>query len=150
MQYLSFTLGEDYFVIPTQDIVTVLPMLQLTEVPQTPGYVAGIFRYREQVHLVVDLAALTQNRPSEALVSTRIVLVKCLLNDGAEIVIGLLLESAINTLQLDEEGWQLNPIKPSPGQIVGMVHSTAEYPYQRVKPNELLNETVLSILHANQ
>jgi len=150
VQYLSFTLGDDYYVIPTEDIVTVLPLVRLTEVPQAPNYVAGIFRYRDAVHLVIDLSLLTSGVASKQLMSTRIVLLKCPLDNGKDVILGLLLESAVNTLMLDDEGWQANPIKATPGQVVDGIHREGKHPYQRVTPRELLNDTVLDILHANQ
>jgi len=150
MQYLSFKLGDDFYVIPTADIVTVLPQLRLTEIPQAPDYITGLFRYRGVVHLVIDLSLLTRGEASKRLASTRIVLVNCTLLDGKEVVLGLLLESAFNTLMLADDGWQDNPLKATPGQVVTSIHRDGDEPYQRVTPEQLLTANVLEILHANQ
>lgn len=150
MQYLSFTLGDHFYAIPTVDIVTVLPLVRLVEVPLAPDYIAGLLRYRSAAHLVIDLSQLTHQRASKQLVSTRIVLVNCLLDDGQSVVLGLQLESAVNTINLDEEGWQENPYKAAEGQLVANIHCGHEHAYQRVTPRQLLNEQVLEILHANQ
>ena len=150
MEYLNFTLGDDFYVIPTADIIRVLPQVKLTQVPQCPVYIAGVFKYRDKIRLVIDLSLFVTGYASQNLMSTRIVLVKCPLDNGVEVVVGLLLESAIKTIKLDDEGWQANPIKALPGQLVNAIHRDSEQILQRVTVRELLTDEVLDVLNANQ
>lgn len=154
MEYLNFTLGDDLYVIPTADIVKVLPQVKLTQVPQCPVYIPGVFKYRNKIQLVIDLAHFVTGKASKNLMSTRIALVKCFLgrevDDRTEIVVGLLLESAIKTTRLEDDEWQPNPVKSASGQLVGAIHKGTGPMLQRITVSELLTSEVLDILNANQ
>ena len=58
MQFLLFSLGNDRYGLDTRRVVRVLPQLELKEIPQAPGWVAGLMNYRGQPVPVIDLAML--------------------------------------------------------------------------------------------
>jgi chemotaxis-related protein WspB len=86
MLYLLFQIGKDRYAIEARQAVEVLPFVDLERIPpalstpsvptQRPRGVAGIFNYRGQPMVAVDLCDLILGRPARELLSTRIIVVK--------------------------------------------------------------------------
>ncbi len=77
MNHLLFHLGEEQFAIAAKDIRAVLPLPHLEPLAGAPNYVAGLLRFRGVLLPVVDLMQLRGRGPSQRLMSTRVVLLKC-------------------------------------------------------------------------
>src|SRR5262245_31007185 len=56
-QYLVFALGGTRFGLPIESVAEVVTPRELTVLPQTPGFLKGLMRLREQVVPVIDLRA---------------------------------------------------------------------------------------------
>ncbi len=54
-QYLVFVLGATRFGLPIEAVAEVVTPRELTALPQTPGFLKGLMRLREQVVPVIDL-----------------------------------------------------------------------------------------------
>jgi chemotaxis-related protein WspB len=97
--------GQRYGLDVTQ-ILEVLPAVPLRRLPRVPEYVAGVFRHRGVMVPVIDLCRLIGTRPAEALLSTRIILVRHPGPSGAGRALGLLAERATS---LDETSSEPRP-----------------------------------------
>ena len=47
--YLSFKLGNELFAVSVHKVLEVLQQQQLTEVPNTPGYILGVINFRGDI-----------------------------------------------------------------------------------------------------
>ena len=101
MLFLLLHLGDDRYALNTGQISEILPMVQLTRIPQAPRGVAGAFNYRGVPVPVIDLTQLTLGRPARVSLSTRLVLVTCTDQTGAEHKLGLITERATDTIRLN-------------------------------------------------
>jgi chemotaxis-related protein WspB len=75
MLFLLFKIGHDRYALPASQMVEVVPLVTLKEVPSAPQGLAGIFNYHGQPVPVIDLTQLTTGKAAERRVSTRIVLI---------------------------------------------------------------------------
>jgi purine-binding chemotaxis protein CheW len=55
MELLEFRLGRDRYAIETRHVGEVLPLVDLTPVPCTPAFVAGVVNVRGRITVVIDI-----------------------------------------------------------------------------------------------
>src|SRR5512140_255049 len=111
MLLLVFERGKSRYGIKASEIVEVIPIVSLKKVPHTPAYVAGLFSYRGAVTPVIDLQALLGESPARPLLSTRIIVVRLLLEGGSERRLGLMAEQVTETVRSEEADFQAPGIK---------------------------------------
>ena len=97
MSHLLFHLGEEQFAIAAQDIRAVLPLSHLEPLAAAPIHVAGLLRFRGVLIPVVDLMQLRGLGPSQWLMSTRVVLLKC----EPPYQLAILAEKALEMIELE-------------------------------------------------
>ncbi len=140
MNCLRFSMGDGLYGLNTEEVVEIVPRIGLTPIVGAPDYVPGYFTYRGRVVPVVDMSRLTTGTAAEALLSSRIAVVRY----GNARLLGLLLENATHmqdTAEMGAEGEQDSGIRTEArymgGIIVGKGHQL-----QLVKVRELLPEDV--------
>jgi chemotaxis-related protein WspB len=131
MLFLHFRIGDNGFALAAEDIIEIVPLMQLKKVRQGPDAVAGSFEYRGRYVPVVDLCALDLHRPARRRMSTRIIVVRN--PQDAAGLIGLIAENATEILRLDPS--QFAPFAPGPHGLV-----------QRVELEELLPASLLVLV----
>lgn len=99
MLFLLFTLGADRYALDAAQIVEVLPLAHLKEVPAAPPWVAGLLHHQNQSIPVIDLCSLVSGRPARQLMSTRLVLVHYPAPGPHARPLGMLVEQATATLR---------------------------------------------------
>lgn len=99
MLFLIFQLGQDRYAIEADRVLEVLPLLQLTRLPQAPRGVAGIFNLRGQPVPAVDLSELTLGQPARERLTTRIIVINHRDGEGRQQPLGLVAESVTHTLR---------------------------------------------------
>jgi len=52
--YLTFKLGEEEFAAHVSRVLSIMEMVKITQVPQSPDYMQGVINLRGQVLPVVD------------------------------------------------------------------------------------------------
>lgn len=62
--HLQFQLGDDRYALPASQVVEVLPLRRLKQVPEAPQWVAGLFEHRNRVTPVIDLSRRVLGRPA--------------------------------------------------------------------------------------
>src|SRR5579883_332383 len=103
MLYLMFQLGQDRYALHTRQVVEVLPMVRVKEIPQAEEGVVGVFDYRGTPVPLLDLSTLAFKKASRARMSTRIILIDYEAESGQKHLLGLLAEKATETLRRSEE-----------------------------------------------
>ncbi len=76
MLVLLFEVAESRYALETSLVVEVVPFVELKKIPKARDFVAGLVNYRGRPLPVVDLGILLDGRPSESLVSTRIIIIQ--------------------------------------------------------------------------
>ena len=98
MVSLLFEVDGQRYGLDISHVLKVLPFVRLRRLPRAPDYVAGVFRYRGVMVPVIDLSQVIKGRPVDALLSTRIILVRYPARSGEDRVLGLLAEKATDSL----------------------------------------------------
>ncbi|MEA5577158.1 chemotaxis protein CheW [Anabaena sp. UHCC 0451] len=103
MLMLLFQINNQRYAIASQEIVEVIPLVNLTKLSHTPEYFAGVFNYRGRIIPVIDLCQLMSNQSSQEHLSTRIILINHWDRDATEKsaphIMGLMAQRVIETLQ---------------------------------------------------
>ncbi|MFH2098570.1 MAG: chemotaxis protein CheW, partial [Pseudomonadota bacterium] len=81
----------------------VVPMMILKEMPNSPGFIAGLFNYRGTIVPVIDLCRLIHGRPCSMRLSTRIILVDYLRTDGTPFILGLMAERVTEAVRISPD-----------------------------------------------
>jgi chemotaxis-related protein WspB len=95
---LIFYVGKDLYAIDSSQVVEIIPKVSLRKIYQAPEYVAGIFNYKGVIVPVIDLCQLIQKQPSRSFLSTRIIMVNYVEQNGVDCWLGLMAERVTETL----------------------------------------------------
>jgi chemotaxis-related protein WspB len=131
--FLRFEIGADRYVMAASDIVQILPLTPLKQLPAAPAWVAGVLLYGARPVPVVDVAALATGQAARAQASTRLIVVAYRVTDPAGArLLGLLLERANETVHYfpdeflpcgldNRDAPYLGPVKAEPEGMVQWV-----------------------------
>ncbi|MCX7111909.1 MAG: chemotaxis protein CheW [Proteobacteria bacterium] len=144
------SVGNDRYAIPVADLVEVLPLLTLKQLPQTPEWVAGLMNYRGNAVLVIDTSILMTGKPCQSIVSTRILLTSVRRKDGAGKLLGLMAEGVTGTVKIlpetlrTAEIWNngapyLGLLAMHEGEIMQIIHADKVLTGESLKLLELEN-----------
>ncbi|HON18229.1 MAG TPA: chemotaxis protein CheW, partial [Salinivirgaceae bacterium] len=106
--YLSFCLGNETFAVNVHKVLNILELKPITKVPHSPDYMSGVINLRGNVLPVIDMRVKFGMPAIEATVDTCIIVLNVEIN-GEEVMLGILVDSVSEVLQIDEE-----KIEPSP------------------------------------
>jgi len=149
MLFLLFRLGEDRYALEASRVVEVIPLLALKPLPQAPKGVAGLFNYRGQPVLALDLSELTIGCPSRERLSTRIFVVRFVERDQKPRLLGLVAEHATEMLQTDAAGFVEPDVTVGRAPFLGPVLMHPLGPIQWLRPHALLTDPVRGLLYPN-
>jgi chemotaxis-related protein WspB len=144
--FLLFRLGKDRYALPVKQVVEVLPMLEVKQLPQAPPAVRGAFDFRGQPVPLLDLSQLALGRPAHALLSTRIVLVDYPDGRGGTRLLGLLAEQVTETMRRNPEDFRDAGVEVPDAPWLGPVTSDEGGLVQRVDVEQLLTPEVRALL----
>lgn len=143
--YLQFRMGGDRYALDVRDVVEVLPLRQLKQVPEAPAWVAGVFSHRGVLVPVLDLGVLAFGQPAQMRTSTRLVLVSYPLADESR-WLGLILEQATDTLRCRPDEFRDYGLEQGAARYLGPVYQDAQGLVQRIRVEDLLPEPVRALL----
>jgi chemotaxis-related protein WspB len=146
MLFLVFQLGTDRYAIEANQVIEVLHLVNVKQIPQAPSGVAGVFDYHSASVPLIDLAELALGKPSRRQMSTRIILVKYGAPPPETRMLGLLAEHATETLRRNEEDFSDAGLAVSDTPYLGNVTTDARGIVQRIEIPNLLSESVRSLL----
>lgn len=141
MLALVFSVDDEKYALPCRTVVEVLPLVSLRSLEKVPAYVAGLLDYRGQVLPVVDVTHMLKGRPSEAILSSRLVLVHY-----GERVLGLLAEKVTHTASLNPDTSADAGIEFPDAPYLGKIHSHEEGLIQLIDAEHLLSEEIKELL----
>jgi len=101
MLFVLFHVGDDRYVVDAKKVIEVVPLVKLSNFPNTASYVAGLCNYRAVPVPVIDIRCLLDGVASRAVMSTRILLVKYSDYSGCEHYLGMIVEHATETISLE-------------------------------------------------
>jgi purine-binding chemotaxis protein CheW len=106
--YLSFRLEEETFAVNVAKVLEILEVPHMTKVPKSPEYMRGVINLRGTVLPVIDTRIKFGLTATAYTVNTCIVVLNVAI-EGESLVLGALVDSVQEVLEIDEE-----QIKPSP------------------------------------
>lgn len=119
MLHLIFYIESHTFSIDINSIAEIIPLVELKRAANTPDYIAGLCNYRGNIIPVVDLSMLIAGKEAERMLSTRIIIVKYISEDGGEKLLGLLAERVTETMHCDSEMFQTQGIETLKNDFLG-------------------------------
>lgn len=161
--YLLFRIGGDRYALDAGDVVEVLGMRVLKQVPGTPAWVAGMLDRRGVPVPVIDMSQLAGKSAAAAVTSTRLALVRYgvdAADDGnggnsgnsgncgnGGRLLGLILEQATETVHYDPAAFKPYGLDNPGARYLGPVLSDAHGMVQAVKVADLLPASVRALLY---
>jgi purine-binding chemotaxis protein CheW len=106
--YLTFKLGEEEFGAHVSQVLNILEMTKITQVPKTPGYMKGVINLRGTVLPVIDTRVKFGLPETEYTNNTCIVVMDLELN-GDIVNIGAIVDEVLSVIEIEE-----NQIEPPP------------------------------------
>ncbi|AOE87173.1 chemotaxis protein CheW [Pseudomonas sp. TCU-HL1] len=143
--YLQFRMGGDRYALDVQDVVEVLPLQHVKQVPEAPAWVAGVFAHRGVLVPVLDLGVLALGHRAQVRTSTRLVLVNYPL-DGRSRWLGLILEQATDTLRCRPDEFRDYGLEQGGARYLGPVYQGRDGLVQCIRVEDLLPEDVRALL----
>lgn len=144
--YLLFRLGEDRYALDARQVVEVLPLCRLKALPGTPPWVAGLLMRHGRLVPVIDLGRRLLGEPTQALTSTRLVLVELARPQAQPYWLGLILAQATDTLRAMPEAFAALGVDAAQAPGLGPVLTTARGLVQRIEVQALVPPDVLQLL----
>jgi len=148
MLYLLFELGKDRYALEAGQVVEVLPLLEVKRIPRAITGVAGLINYHGTPIPLIDLTELNLGRPSQARMSTRIIVTNYVEESGERHPIGLLAERVTETIRRAEMDFKNSGVKVENARFLGPVLVEANNIIQRVEIKYLLPESLRCQLFA--
>ena len=145
MQFLVFHLGKDRYGLSTQHLVRVLPLMELKQMPGTPGFVAGLMNFHGDPVPVIDVCALACGTPCTLHFDTRILLVDYRAGDARHLL-GLIVERVAGMKDIDPATFSGAGVSASNAPFLGKVASDDGSILQLVDIEHLLTPEVRAIL----
>jgi len=145
MVFLLFQMGREHYALDFREIVEVLPLLALRNIPQAPAGVAGVFDYRGTPVPAIDLTQLALGRAAEHKLGTRIVLVHYR-GDGTPRLLGLIAEKATEILRRDPSEFTSTGVSSAAAPYLGPVCADARGMIQWVAVDRLLPDSIRAVL----
>lgn len=146
MLFLLFQLGQQTYALEASQVVEVLPLLGLKQMPHSPAGVAGIFNFRGISVPAIDLSELMLGSAARPLLSTRIILVEYPGSNGEKRLLGLIAEKATETLRREPADFVASGITNRAAPYLGPVTSGAHGFIQWIKVDQLLPASVSDLL----
>jgi chemotaxis-related protein WspB len=146
MLLLLFRLGPDRYALDAAEIGAVLPLVDIKALPGAPAGVAGVIAHRGQPVPVIDLPALALGRPAREVLSTRIVLTRYDADDGTPHWLGLIAESATETMRRDPADFTEPGLDNPDTPYLGKVATDPQGLIQLITPRRLLPPALREML----
>jgi chemotaxis-related protein WspB len=121
--FLQFELDGHRYAIDAASIAGVLPLIDVTRIPQAPPALMGVCDCRGTPVPVVDLSELLAGRPAERRLSTRLLIVRYKDGAGVSRRLGVVAEKATGFIRREASSFVpsgiTNPQTPYLGDVAG-------------------------------
>ncbi|HEX3446248.1 MAG TPA: chemotaxis protein CheW [Chthoniobacterales bacterium] len=146
MLFILFQIGRDRYALPASDIIEILPLINLKEVPGAPTGVAGVLNYRGTPVPVIDLNEISRGAPAAKRLSTRIILVKYPLEAQHPHALGLIAEHATNMIRRSSQDFIAAGVESENAPYLGRVANDGGGLIQWIEVEQLLTLEVRDAL----
>ncbi|MDF3065625.1 MAG: CheW protein [Polyangiaceae bacterium] len=143
MLVVTFRIAGSAYALRCDDVVAVIPEVELRPLAQGAACLRGVFAYRGELTPVVDLCQLVGGYRCPARLSSRIALVRSALSDGTQRTIGLLAEHMTEARHLAETLPACAKVASLP--YFGEVRIEAGEPLQFLEPGAILHASGLAL-----
>lgn len=102
MLYIQFSIDSERYLLATDQVVMLMPVVQIHQVEQSTALFLGCINFKGEWLPVVDLVHLFANRPARLRLSTRIIIVKLQESGVRSRKVGLLVEKVSELTRLGD------------------------------------------------
>jgi len=142
MLFIVFQLGQDRYALSGRELVEVLPLMAVKQLPHAPAGVAGVLDYHGVPLPVIDLSALALGSRAAERISTRILIAEGA--DGRRLA--LIAERANEMLKREESEFTDPGVKVNGAPYLGPVTRDERGLVQWITPGKLLSAEVRDAL----
>lgn len=114
MQLVIFKLGEEYFAVDTDKILSINDMMPITKVPKAPNYIKGLINLRGSIKSLVDINLLLNIDSSKE--QDNIIILKV---DDEEL--GITVDEVEEVIEIEEQKIQKLETHNSEAYIKGII-----------------------------
>jgi len=139
--FLVFQLNKERFAIESQYVTEVLPMVNISHIPKTRDYVAGMINYRGAMTPVIDLCRLLTKHYCEQKVCSRIIIINNKYHNEFSHT-GIVAEQVNNTARLDSEQFVQHTLIKNGTDYLGYIAQDGDHEIQIIELDRLLPEEV--------
>ena len=151
MLLLTFQADGRCFGLDARSVKEIVPMVRTRRLPGAPECVAGVFEYRGGLVPVVDITSMISGRPTEALLSSRIILVHFDVEDAGELrFLGILAERVTGTEERDEKDFAPTGVDVPEVPYLDGISAGGKKMVQLVSLNDLLTDDLKKRLFAKK
>lgn len=104
--YLTFKLGDEEFGAHVSQVLNILEMTKITEVPKTPEYMKGVINLRGMVLPVIDTRTKF-GMPETEYTNNTCIIVMDIENENDTIHIGAIVDEVVSVIEIEEK--QIEP-----------------------------------------
>jgi chemotaxis-related protein WspB len=143
---LLFSVGPARYALPVDRVVEVIPWVETRKISQAPEEVLGLCNCRGKALVVIDLHQLLQKKPCPQHISSRIMIIEVVDQNGNEVQLGLLAEKVTETQRYRLEEFGDFPLALPQALALGPVRLGQSSQLQLIQPEKLLTEPLLEML----
>ncbi len=143
---LTFQIGSELYATGVEQILEIVPLVDLKPIPLAEPWVAGVFDYRGRATPAVDLCQIFEGRNAWRCMSTRILVVSYDTGDGTLQPLGLIAERITQTVRLDPNAFQDAGVDVPAAPFLGGVYHHGRGLLQMVDVTKLLPAEVAARL----
>ena len=114
-RFLTFVLDGEEYGAEILKVREILGLMDITPVPQTPAFVAGVINLRGKVIPVIDLRSRFKMASAEATEETCVIVVDTTWKDGEAVMMGVVVDTVCEVVDIDSS--QIDP-PPAFGQDI--------------------------------
>ncbi|NOY66758.1 MAG: chemotaxis protein CheW [Gammaproteobacteria bacterium] len=140
-QFLVFFIADEAFAISSQDVIEILPMVNINHVPKTEDYISGMMNYRGTITPVIDLPMLLTKKTYLQKVCTRIIIINNKFHPEFKYT-GLIAEKVIRTTRLDTDHFTQHTLVKNGTHYLGNIAKDKNDEIQIIDLEQLLPEEV--------
>jgi len=141
--YLTFKLGEEEFGAHVSQVLNILEMTKITEVPKTPEYMKGVINLRGMVLPVIDTRTKFR-MPETEYTNNTCIIVMDIENGNDTIHIGAIVDEVVSVIEIEE-----NQIEPPPS-IGNKYKSEFIYGMAKVDDNFIMLIDMQKVISADE
>ena len=142
MLILTLNIGKERYGIDAKQVLEVVPLVELQNVPLTDERIRGLFNYRGTPTPVVDLCQVFEQRSCNNNLSTRTILINPRTLTGDQRAIGLIAESVTEVLHCEPGNLSETGISNDQNACLKETYKHGDELIQIIDPEYVLPESI--------